>query len=39
MHAHGGWPGGDPKLPKWVKDWAKSVALPKGKEPAPSEWE
>ena len=39
MHAHGGWPGGDPKLPKWVKDWAESVALPKGKEPAPSEWD
>lgn len=39
MHDSGGWPGPDPELPKWVADWAKSVALPKGKEPAPSIWE
>ena len=27
-----------PVLPEWVKQWAASSALPKGKEPAPSVW-
>jgi acyl-CoA thioesterase FadM len=34
----GGWPGAEPTLPKWVSDWNKSVALPKGREAAPSNW-
>lgn len=34
----GGWPGAEPELPSWVSEWDKSVALPKGKEPAPSDW-
>lgn len=38
MHERG-WPGADPVLPAWVEKWAKSVALPKGKESAPSLWE
>ena len=39
MEASGGWPGKEPEVPKWVKDWAASVQLPKGKEPAPSTWD
>jgi acyl-CoA thioesterase FadM len=39
MDASGGWPGKDPVLPEWVVRWAKDVQLPKGKEPAPSEWD
>jgi len=39
MDGAGGWPGKEPKLPKWVIDWAASVQLPKGKEPAPSTWD
>jgi acyl-CoA thioesterase FadM len=27
-----------PVLPTWVAEWSKTVALPKGKEPAPSTW-
>jgi acyl-CoA thioesterase FadM len=38
IDAGGGWEGESPQLPKWVKDWAESSALPKGKEPAPSTW-
>jgi hypothetical protein len=34
----GGWPGEEPKLAQWVIDWNKEVALPKGKQPAPSDW-
>ncbi len=34
----GGWPGEEPVLPEWVLDWNKEVALPKGKEAAPSNW-
>jgi acyl-CoA thioesterase FadM len=34
----GDWHGEIPVLPEWVKDWAASSALPKGKEPAPSTW-
>lgn len=34
----GGWPGEVPVLPKWVTDWNKGVALPKGREAAPSDW-
>lgn len=34
----GGWPGDMPKLPDWVTQWNKSVALPKGREAAPSDW-
>ena len=36
--ALGGWPGVEPKLPAWVAEWDKSVALPKGREQAPSNW-
>mgnify|MGYP002144339972 CR=1 FL=1 len=32
------WYGPEPVLPSWVKQWAADSALPKGKEPAPSEW-
>ena len=39
MEGSGGWPGKPPVVPKWVKDWAASVQLPKGKEPAPSTWD
>lgn len=39
MEGSGGWPGKKPVVPKWVKDWAASVQLPKGKEPAPSTWD
>ncbi len=39
MEGSGGWPGEQPKVPKWVMDWAKNVALPKTKEPAPSDWD
>jgi len=34
----GGWPGEEPKLPAWVTQWNTSVALPKGREQAPSDW-
>jgi len=34
----GGWPGSKPELPTWVAEWNRAVALPKGKEPAPSVW-
>ena len=34
----GGWPAPEPKLPDWVIEWNKAAALPKGKEPAPSDW-
>ena len=39
MDGSGGWPGEKPVVPEWVKNWAKDVALPKGKEPAPSTWD
>ena len=39
IDACGGWPGLRPTLPEWVKDWAETTALPKGKEPAPSNWD
>jgi acyl-CoA thioesterase FadM len=32
------WIGPEPKLPDWVVAWSKASSLPKGKEPAPSEW-
>ena len=34
----GGWPGAEPVLPAWVSQWNASVALPKGREQAPSDW-
>jgi acyl-CoA thioesterase FadM len=34
----GGWPGAEPQLPEWVRQWNTAVALPKGREPAPSDW-
>ena len=34
----GAFAGEHPVLPEWVKQWAASSALPKGKEPAPSVW-
>lgn len=33
------WHGPEPVLPQWVKDWSKASALPKGREPAPSDWD
>ncbi|WP_296631125.1 thioesterase family protein [Rhodoluna sp.] len=30
--------GEHPVLPEWVKVWAENSSLPKGKEPAPSDW-
>ena len=33
------WVGGNPVLPEWVAQWGKDSALPKGKEPAPSNWD
>lgn len=38
IEGSGGWQGPKPVLPQWVKDWAETTALPKGKEPAPSTW-
>jgi hypothetical protein len=32
------WEGPMPILPQWVANWSASSSLPKGKEPAPSEW-
>lgn len=34
----GGWQGEAPVLPSWIQDWNKAASLPKGKEPAPSNW-
>jgi len=34
----GGWQGDVPVLPEWIANWNKSASLPKGKEPAPSDW-
>lgn len=34
----GGWTAPVPQLPDWVVQWNKEAALPKGKEPAPSNW-
>jgi len=39
MDGSGGWPGEEPQLPDWIVGWSKDVALPKGKEPAPSTWD
>lgn len=39
MDGSGGWPGEPPVVPSWIKTWAKDVQLPKGKEPAPSNWD
>jgi acyl-CoA thioesterase FadM len=33
------WHGPVPTLPEWVANWSKASALPKGKEPAPSDWD
>ena len=33
------WSGPVPKLPEWVLAWSKASSLPKGKEPAPSNWD
>jgi acyl-CoA thioesterase FadM len=33
------WTGSVPKLPEWVAAWSKASSLPKGKEPAPSNWD
>ena len=38
IEGSGGWHGPKPELPQWVRDWAQTTALPKGKEPAPSIW-
>lgn len=38
VDAVGNWHGPQPKLPKWVTDWAETTSLPKGKDPAPSIW-
>ena len=34
----GGWQGPELELPLWVIEWNKAVALPKGREPAQSDW-
>jgi acyl-CoA thioesterase FadM len=34
----GGWQGQVPELPSWMAQWNKAAALPKGREPAPSNW-
>jgi hypothetical protein len=39
MDGSGGWPGEQLVLPEWVSQWAKDCQLPKGKEPAPSNWD
>ena len=39
MEGSGGWPGTEPVVPQEILDWAKNVQLPKGKEPAPSNWD
>ena len=39
MEGSGGWPGEVPVVPEWIMRWADDVALPKGKEPAPSTWD
>ena len=36
--AQGDWPQALAELPAWVAEWAKSASLPKGKEPAVSDW-
>lgn len=33
------WEGPIPTLPAWVEQWSKASSLPKGKEPAPSDWD
>ena len=38
LDAAGGWTGKVPVLPAWISAWNEAAALPKGKEPAPSEW-
>lgn len=39
LEAGGGWIGPEPKLPEWVVRWNADSALPKGKAPAPSNWD
>lgn len=39
MEGSGGWPGEKPVLPDWIIEWSNNVQLPKGKEPAPSNWD
>ena len=39
MEGSGGWPGEKPVLPDWILEWSNNVQLPKGKEPAPSNWD
>ena len=39
IEALGGWPTANPVLPKWIAEWNESTVLPKGKEPAPSNWD
>lgn len=34
----GGWTAPVPQLPDWVIQWNKGAALPKGREPAQSDW-
>jgi hypothetical protein len=34
----GGWNAEVPVLPAWVIQWNEAAALPKGREPAPSDW-
>lgn len=36
--AESSWIGKEPKLPKWISDWAKASQLPRLKEAAPSVW-
>lgn len=39
IDAMGGWHAPVPVLPKWIGEWESAIALPKGKEPAPSIWD
>lgn len=38
IEAFGPWPKPKPELPKWVEQWGEASKLPKGKEPAESNW-
>lgn len=39
LFAEFGAPSANREVPQWVIDWAKTTALPKGKQPAPSIWD
>lgn len=39
MRIMGGWNAPEPKLAAWISEWEEAVALPKGREAAPSVWQ